>query len=197
MEGQIVSIFGNMVIAESHGRVVKNSVGYCHRSDGARLLCEVIRVRGNMADLQVFEETRGLRVGDAVRFQEEMLSATLGPGLLGKVYDGLQKPLPEFAQEAGYFLEPGTLVAPLDVARKWKWTPVAEPGKAVFPGDTLGMVPESIFDHPIMVPFSWAGELTVESVAPPGDYTVERTIATLTDSDGQSRDVSMQPCRSS
>ena len=134
-----------MVIAETDGQIFKNSVGYCNRSDGARLLCEVIRVRGKMADLQVFEETRGLRVGDEVDFQEEMLSVMLGPGLLGQVYDGLQRPLIQMAEKAGYFLEPGTSVYPLDMVRKWKWSPVVKKGDTVFRGDSLGVVPESIF----------------------------------------------------
>ncbi|MDP7288722.1 MAG: V-type ATP synthase subunit A, partial [Phycisphaerae bacterium] len=97
-----------MVIAETGGTVVQNSVGYCCRNDGAKLLSEVIRIRGRMADLQVFEATRGLQIGDEVEFHEEMLSVTLGPGLLGNIYDGLQNPLMELAEECGFFLQPGT-----------------------------------------------------------------------------------------
>ena len=192
MKGQIVSVFGNMVIAEISGQVVKNSVGYCNRVDGAKLLCEVIRVRDKMADLQVFEETRGLRVGDEVDFHEEMLSVTLGPGLLGQVYDGLQRPLVQFAEKAGYFLRPGTSVDPLDTERKWKWTPVVQKGDMVRRGETLGVVPESIFDHPVMVPFNWSDDLRVESIAAAGDYTIEEKIAILTDADGRKKKVSMQ-----
>ena len=192
VKGQIVSVFGNMVIAETKGRIVKNSVGFCHRFDGAKLLCEVIRVRDHLADLQVFEETRGLRIGDEVNFQEEMLSAKLGPGLLGQVYDGLQNPLPQLAEKAGYFLKPGSSVAPLDTQRKWEWVPKAAPGEIVFAGDPLGKVPESIFEHPIMVPFRWSGEFKVESVAKAGNYTIEEDIATLIDPEGQKRTVRMQ-----
>ena len=191
MKGQIVSVFGNMVIAETSGPVVKNSVGYCNRIDGARLLCEVIRVRGKMADLQVFEETRGLRVGDEVDFHEEMLSVTLGPGLLGQIYDGLQRPLAQFAEKAGYFLKPGISVSALDVERKWEWTPSAKEGDIVFPGDSLGFVPESIFEHPVMAPFRWPGELRVESIAEAGEYTIEEKIATLTDAEGRKKEVTM------
>ena len=97
MKGKILAVFGNMVVAETTDKVVQNSIGYCCRHDGARLLSEVIRVRGTHADLQVFEETRGLRVGDEVEFREEMLSVVLGPGLLGRIFDGLQNPLPELA----------------------------------------------------------------------------------------------------
>ena len=185
MKGQIIAVSGNMVIAEAHGRIVKNSVGYCNRLDGARLLCEVIRIRGNLADLQVFEETRGLRVGDTVDFAETMLSVTLGPGLLGQIYDGLQKPLPQLVQKTGYFLDAGTAVPALDARRKWAWTPAVAPGEAVFAGTPLGSVPESIFDHAIMVPFSLNGEFTVETVAREGEYTIDERIATLIDPDGQ------------
>ena len=181
-----------MVIAETEGHIVKNSIGHCHRSDGAKLLCEVIRVRDNLADLQVFEETRGLRVGDEVDLQEEMLSATLGPGLIGQIYDGLQKPLLQFAEKAGYFLEPGTTVPALDTKRKWVWTPTVDHGDAVFAGDVLGSVPENIFEHPIMVPFGWAGEFNVESMAKAGEYTIEEKVAVLTDHEGRERTVTMQ-----
>ena len=137
VKGQIVSVFGNMVIAETNGRIVKNSVGYCHRFDGAKLLCEVIRVRGHLADLQVFEETRGLRVGDDVDFKEEMLSANLGPGLLGQIYDGLQNPLPQLAEKAGYFLKPGISVSPLDTMRKYKKGVLAEFNEFISKGSIL------------------------------------------------------------
>lgn len=181
-----------MVIAETPGHVVKNSVGFCHRRDGASLLCEVIRIRGNRADLQVFEETRGLRVGDPVEFRSEMLSATLGPGLLGQVYDGLQKPLPQLAEKTGYFLEPGSDMPALDATRKWEWTPRVQSGDWVSAGDTLGEVPESIFDHPIMVPFQWVGEFVVEEVKPGGSYTIEDPIAVLRDEQGAEHEVLMQ-----
>ncbi len=134
MTGRIVAVYGNMVIAETSGRVIQNSVAYCCRDDGARLLSEVIRIRGRLADLQVFEETRGLKVGNAVDFKEDMLSVDLGPGLLGQIYDGLQNPLPNLAQEAGYFLKPGVYIRALDSDRKWDFTPLAKPGQTVTAG---------------------------------------------------------------
>ena len=121
MKGRIKAVFGNMVVAETSDNIVKNAVGYCVRSDGVKLLCEIIRVRGNSADLQIFEETRGLRVGDEVIFEEEMLSAYLGPGLLGQIYDGLQNPLPQLAEKVGFFLEPGNYIHALDTERTWDW----------------------------------------------------------------------------
>jgi len=190
--GRILAVFGNMVIAETRGRVVQNSVGYCCRGDGARLLSEVIRVRGRFADLQVFEETRGLKVGDEVEFRDEMLSVVLGPGLLGQIYDGLQNPLPQLAEKLGFFLTPGNYIHGLDLERRWDFTPTVEVGQSVRAGDALGKVPEGIFDHQIMAPFGWDGTFKVESIVEAGSYTVETEIAVLSDSDGTGRPVTMQ-----
>ena len=192
MTGRIVSVFGNMVIAKIDGRVVQNSVGYCCRSDGAKLLSEVIRVRGHLADLQVFEETRGLRVGDLVEVEDAMLSVVLGPGLLGEVYDGLQNPLWKLAAEAGFFLKPGTYIHALSTERKWDFQPMVATGASVEAGSALGWVPEGIFQHQIMVPFSWQGRFTVKSVAPAGAYTIEHEVAVLAGDDGRPRPVTMQ-----
>jgi len=190
--GKIVAVHGNLVIAETDTRVVQNSVGYCVRQDGVRLLSEVVRVRGRLADLQVFEETRGLRVGDTVEFRSEMLSVVLGPGLLGQIYDGLQNPLPKLAEQVGFFLQPGTYIHGLLPDKKWTFTPEIGVGAKVERGDVLGSVPEGIFKHQIMVPFGWQGSFTVERVAAAGDYTIEDEIAVLKDEAGQSRSVKMQ-----
>ena len=190
--GRIVAVFGNMVTAELSHDVTQNSVAYCCREDGTRLLSEVIRIRGNMADLQVFEETRGLKVGDQVEFTTEMLSVVLGPGLLGQVCDGLQNPLHQVADKVGYFLEPGVYIHALDQAKQWDFTPVVEAGVTITAGEALGTVPESIFDHHVMVPFSLAGEWKVETIVPAGPHTVADEIATLTGDDGRSVSVTMQ-----
>jgi V/A-type H+-transporting ATPase subunit A len=181
-----------MVVAETDGRVVQNSTAYCCRTDGARLLSETIRVRGKLADLQVFEETRGLRVGDAVDFQDEMLSIYLGPGLLGSIYDGLQNPLPELAESVGYFLQPGHYIHGLDTEKLWAFTPTAKVGDTVSAGDTLGTVPEGLFTHQIMAPFNLDGSAEVVSLADAGEMTVEQTVATLKAADGSEIEVTMQ-----
>jgi len=180
-----------MVIAETSGRVVQNSVGYCCRSDGARLLSEVIRVRGRLADLQVFEETRGLKIGDVVEFREEMLSVTLGPGLLGQVYDGLQNPLYRLAEQEGFFLKPGVYIAALPAEKTWTFTPKVQAGATVGAADTLGTVPEGIFEHQIMAPFNAGRGLKVARIADPGDYSIEEEIAVLTDEAGSRHSVTM------
>lgn len=192
VSARIVAVFGNLVIAEVDGRVVQNSLAYCVRSDGVRLMSEVIRVRGRVADLQVFEETRGLRVGDPVELRDEMLSVVLGPGLLGRIYDGLQNPLPELAEQVGFFLQPGYYIHGLSLEQEWDFTPVAQPGEVVRPGATLGTVPEGEFTHRIMVPLAWRGEYTVDKVSAAGQFTVEQGIATLTGPDGQEHSITMQ-----
>ena len=191
MNGRIVAVFGNMVVAETTGRVTQNAVGYCTRSDGARLLSEVIRIRGRLADLQVFEETRGLRVGDVVEFHDQMLSASLGPGLLGQVYDGLQNPLHQLAEQTGFFLKPGVYIDALSADRKWTFTPTVKAGATVRAADTLGTVPEGIFAHHIMVPFTTEGDWKVARIAAAGDYTIHDEIAVLKDASGAERPVTM------
>jgi V/A-type H+-transporting ATPase subunit A len=181
-----------MVTVESDGRVVQNSVGHCCRQDGARLVSEVIRIRGRLADLQVFEETRGLRVGDAVELRDQMLSVTLGPGLLGQIYDGLQNPLPELAATAGYFLKPGLYLPALPTDRQWPFTPAARVGDVVQAGDTLGKVPEGLFEHRLMVPFGWEGTWKVARMAEAGARTAEKEIAVLANDSGEERPVTMQ-----
>jgi V/A-type H+-transporting ATPase subunit A len=173
-----------MVVAQAHEDVVQNSVGYCCRSDGAKLLSEIIRIRGRCVDLQVFEETRGLKIGDVVEFHEEMLSVDLGPGLLGQIYDGLQNPLPQLAEAEGFFLKPGKYIHGLDLKKKWDFTPTVKPGDIVRAGQMLGHCPEGLFKHQIMVPFGLDGDHTVKDVAQAGAYTVDKQIATLTNSNG-------------
>jgi len=188
--GRIVTVYGNMVTAEVEGTVRQNAVAYCQRSDGVRLMSEIIRIRGKLADMQVFELTRGLKVGDPVEITEELLSLELGPGLIGMVYDGLQNPLPEMAAQVGKFLEPGHYLKALDRKRDWDFTPLAAPGTVVTAAENLGKVKENIFDHFIMAPFTLNGEWKVKSIAPAGKYKVDKEIAVL-EKDGQTVSVNM------
>ncbi len=192
MNGRIVAVFGNMVVAYTDGDVVQNSVGYCCREDGAKLLSEIIRVRGQQVDLQVFEETRGLKIGDIVEFETEMLSVVLGPGLLGQIYDGLQNPLPRLAESEGFFLKPGKYIHGLDLEKTWSFTPTAEVGATITSGETLGTCPEGIFTHKIMAPFTLRDEYKLKDIVAAGDYSVDTEIATLTGPDGKDIKVTMQ-----
>lgn len=188
--GRIVTVYGNMVTAEFEGSIRQNAVTYCQRSDGVRLMAEIIRIRGQQADMQVFELTRGLKVGDLVEITEELLSLELGPGLIGMVYDGLQNLLPELAAKIGKFLEPGHYLDALDRSRKWEFTPVASEGDMVEAADNLGKVQENIFDHYIMAPFTLNGEWKIKKLASAGEYTVDQEIAVL-EKDGETLSVNM------
>ena len=181
--GKITGVNGNLISVAFDGAVALNEIGYAKLGD-TRLMCEIVRIRGDVADMQVFEDTAGLGAGCEVEFTGELLSVELGPGLLKQVFDGLQNPLPGLAEKYGFFLQRGKTVAALPRGAKWAFTPVAKPGDSVLAGDTLGTVPEGVFTHRIMVPFGLKGRWTVKSVAPAGDYTVEDEIATLADASG-------------
>ena len=187
---KVTGVNGNMVSVEFAGAVMQNEVAYVLPADGSRLKSEVIRVRGREADLQVFESTTGVKVGDPVEFTSQLLSVELGPGLLTQVYDGLQNPLPELAKQAGYFLKKGLYVYPLDREKKWFYTPVAKIGERLKAGDTVGTVPEGIFKHRIMVPFAWSGEWTIIKTIEPGDYTIDTVVAEASDG-SQTRKITM------
>ena len=182
-KGTVVAVNGNMISVRFEGIVALNEVGFVHVGD-KKLKSEVIRVRGNVAQLQVFEITRGIGIGDEVSFMGDLLTVELGPGLLGQVYDGLQNPLPELASQAGYFLERGIYLAPLDESRQWAFTPTAKPGDRVVRGDQIGTVPEGTFTHRIMVPFGLYGNYVVKSIKPAGSYSIKERVAELEDAQG-------------
>ena len=185
--GKVTGIVSNLVTVAVDGPVAENELCYITLG-GSRLLAEVIKVNGDKASVQVFESTRGLKNGDSVEFLGKMLEVTLGPGLLSGIYDGLQNNLTTME---GVFLKRGEYTEPLDHAASWEFTPIAKPGDKVVAADWLGEVKEGWLPHKIMVPFSFAGEYTVKEVAPAGTYTIDKTIAVLTNSDGEDVPVTM------
>lgn len=189
--GKIVGVNGNLIRVAFDGAVAQNEVGFAKLSSGVELKCEVIRIRGDYAELQVFEDTSGLKAGDEVHFTGELLSVELGPGLLTQVFDGLQNPLPNLAEECGFFLQRGKYLPALPRDIKWAFSPVAKVGDKVSGGDTLGTVPEGIFKHRIMVPFKIRSQMTVESIVPAGEHVIEDVIATLKDENGKTFEVKM------
>ena len=189
-KGKVAGVNGNMITVDVSDRIAMNEVGYVI-SSGKRLKSEVIRINGTTAQMQIYEISGGIKVGDDVEFSGEMLAAELGPGLLGQIYDGLQNPLPELAEKTGFFLAPGVYLDALDRTKKWAFTPAVRTGETVEAGDTLGTVPEGAFTHRIMVPFSMRGRYTVESVAGEGEYTVTDKIACIKDSKGGKYDLTM------
>ena len=189
-KGKVVGVNGNMVSVEFDGNVSMNEVAYV-KVDDVSLKSEVIRIRGNVAQLQVYEMTKGIKAGDTVEFTGDLLSAELGPGLLGQVYDGLQNPLPLLAEKAGWFLERGVYVNPLDKEKKWDFTPTAKPGDVLKAGEYVGSVPEGAFTHKIFVPFYLLGSYTVKSIVPAGSYTLKDKIAVLTDEKGNDVEIGL------
>lgn len=187
--GRVLGVNGNMVNVEFEGVIAKNEVGYIHQGD-IRLKGEVIRINGNVAALQVFEMTGGIVVGDEVEFTSEMLSVELGPGLLTQIYDGLQNPLPELAQQCGFFLQRGVYLQALPNI-DWEFTPTVKVGDVVKAGDTIGTVPEGLFTHQIMVPFDFIGSFTVTMVKKAGSYKTRDHIYTLEDSKKKKFELSM------
>ena len=155
-KGKVVSVNGNLVSVRFEGTVSMNEICFVI-VDGTRLKSEVIRVRGDVAQIQVYEMTNGIKYGDEVEFTGEMLSAQLGPGLLGQIYDGLQNPLPVLAEQAGWFLERGVYADGLNVEKKWEFTPTAQIGDTLRAGEYIGTVPEGPFTHKIFVPFNLLG----------------------------------------
>ncbi len=179
-----------MITAEFGTRVIQNEIGYAALGD-TKLKAEVIRVRGTRADLQVFEDTRGLRIGDSVHFTGRLLSVTLGPGLLGKVFDGLQNPLTELAEKTGYFLRRGVYLPAIDGKALWDFVPSARKGDILRAGDRIGSVREGIFEHRIMLPFSFPGTWQVADISPAGRYAASDTVARVSDEDARLESVSM------
>ena len=151
-------------------------------------MSEVIKVIGKNAFVQVFESTRGMRVGDEAEFQGHMLEVTLGPGMLSRDYDGLQNDLDKME---GVFLRRGQYTFALDNDKKWSFKPIAKAGDTVGAGDWIGEVDENNQPHKIMVPFAFKGSYTVKSVAEAGSYTINDTMAVLTDENGADVKVTM------
>ena len=188
--GIVTGVNGNLITAEFDGSVKKNEVCYVIVGD-ERLKGEVIRITNGVASMQVYEMTNGVKVGDRVELSGELLSVDLGPGLLGQVYDGLQNPLPELADQCGFFLKRGVYLDPIP-DKAWEFTPVAKVGDSVQAGDTLGTVPEGLFTHQIMVPFGLKGEgWVVKSIKPKGSYPVRDTVAVLENRLGETKELSM------
>lgn len=190
LSGKVTGVNGNMLSVAFGEKVTQNEVAYVITSSGERLKSEVIRVRGREADLQVFENTVGVKVGDNVEFSSELLSVELGPGLLTQVYDGLQNPLVELAKQAGYFLKRGLYVYPLDREKKWHFTASSKVGDTLKSGEEVGTVPEGIFAHRIMLPFAWKGVWEISWLIEEGDYTIDTVVAKARQGDVE-RDITM------
>jgi V-type ATPase len=187
-KGIVKGVVGNLVTIEADGPVAQNEICYITVA-GVPLMSEVIKVNGKNAYAQVFESTRGMRIGDPVTFEGHMLEVTLGPGMLSKNYDGLQNDLDKMD---GVFLSRGSYTYALDEERRWDFKPLASEGERVTAGDYLGEVTENFQPIKIMVPFTFDGLYTLKSIRPEGAYTVREEIAVLVDDEGKEHAVTME-----
>jgi len=190
IKGYVTGVNGNMVSVKVEGSITKNEVGFIYVGN-TTLKGEVIRVNGDIASMQIYEMTNGIKVGDVAEFTGEMMSVQLGPGLLTQVFDGLQNPLPDLAEKCGFFLQRGVYLDPIP-NRDWDFTPCVKEGDKVRPGDAVGSVPEGLFEHKIMVPFGLKDtQWTVKKIVAAGKYNVRSTVAVIEDEKGNSKDLTM------
>ena len=186
-KGTVSGVIANMVTLTVDGPVAQNEICYI-LTGGDRLMAEVIKVVGSNVYVQVFESTRGLKVGAEAEFTGHMLEVTLGPGMLSKNYDGLQNDLDKMD---GVFLKRGQYTYPLDKERVWHFVPLVKVGDEVGPSAWLGQGDENFQPLKIMVPFQLTGTYKVKSIVPEGDYTIEDTVVVLTDREGKDIPVNM------
>ena len=185
--GTVTGIIANLVIVEADGPVSQNEICFINLA-GVRLMAEVIKILGTKAYTQVFESTRGLKVGESVEFMGHMLEVTLGPGILSRNFDGLQNNLDTME---GTFLRRGEYTDAFDFDKAWEFTPFAKPGDVVVAGDWLAEVKENWIGHKIMVPFKLDGKFTVKSINAAGTYKASDTIAIITSEKGDEVKVTM------
>jgi V/A-type H+-transporting ATPase subunit A len=186
-KGTVCGVISNMVTLTVDGPVAQNEICYIS-TGGDRLMAEVIKVVGVNAYVQVFESTRGLKVGSEAEFTGHMLEVTLGPGMLSKNYDGLQNDLDKMD---GVFLKRGQYTFPLDKDKKWHFSPLVKIGDKVEAAAWLGQVDENFQPLKIMVPFTLKGIYTVKSIASEGEYGIYDVIVVLVGEDGNEVEVNM------
>ena len=186
-KGVVKGIVSNLVTVEVDGPVSQNEICFI-TVGGTRLMSEVIKIIGAKVFVQVFESTRGMKVGNVAEFAGHMLEVTLGPGLLSKNFDGLQNDLDKMD---GVFLQRGTYTYPLEEDKLWEYKPLAQVGDLVEAGDWLGEVDENYQPHKIMVPFVFEGQYKVVSLKPAGKYRADEEIAVLEDKNGEKHSVTM------
>ncbi len=190
IKGKVVNAFGNLLQVQFEGDIRQGEVAMVEL-DGMQLKSEVIEIAGDLAKIQVFEDTKGIEYHTPVHFTGELLEAELGPGLLMSILDGLQNPLEEVANAAGLFLPRGIYLPPIDRSRRWDYEPMAKVGQMVERGDALGTTLEGRFHHYIMVPFKLFGTYKLTWVISPGSYTVDTVVAKAKDESGKEFEFTM------
>ncbi len=186
-KGTVSGVVANMVTLKVDGPVAQGEICYIE-TGGDRLMSEVIKVLGSDVYVQVFESTRGLKVGAVAEFTGHMLEVKLAPGMLSKNFDGLQNDLNKMD---GVFLKRGQYTDPLDEDRVWDFNPIVKVGDEVQASDWLGEVTENSQPLKIMAPFQMEGKAKVKSVVGKGQYKITDVIAVLTDEQGNDVEVNM------
>ena len=175
MQGSIIKVSGPLIVAANMTDVKMYDVV---KVGEQQLIGEVIELRGDKASVQVYEETSGLGVGDKVVSTGSPLSVELAPGLIGSIFDGIQRPLDKIVEQYGDRITRGIKISSIDREKKWRFNAIKKPGDKVIAGDVLGTVKETeIVEHKILVPYGVEG--TVKSIES-GDFTVEQTVAVIT-----------------
>lgn len=186
-KGTVSGVVSNMVTLKVDGPVKQGEICYIS-TGGDRLMAEVIKVVGADVYVQVFESTRGMKVGCEADFTGRMLEVQLAPGMLSRNYDGLQNDLDKME---GVFLHRGQYTDPIDRQREWEFIPLAKVGDEVRASDWLGEVEENFQKLKIMIPFQMSGTAKVKRIVERGNYRVDDTIAVLALENGETVDVNM------
>ncbi len=177
MEGKIIGISGSVVTVSGLEDPKMNNIVFI---GGNELVGEIVKIEGENAIIQVYEDTSGLRIGEKAVDSNEPLSVELGPGLIGSIFDGIQRPLDKILDKEGTFISSGVKVNSLDREKKWHFKPKVEEGKIVEPGEEIGEVKEtSLIKHKVLVPANKKG--VIKKIVEEGDYTIEENIAILED----------------
>lgn len=187
VKGKVQAVNGNVIVGNAEGPVLQNAIAMV-QLEGKGLMSEVIKIAGERIYMQCFENTRGLGVNDEIEYLPGMLEVTLGPGMLSRIYDGLQHDLEKLD---GIFLNRGDYAPALDDHAKWEFTPTVNEGDWLQAGDWLGYVIEQGFKHRIMLPFSWQDKWQVKSLTGKNTMTIHETVATLANAEGEERTLTM------
>ncbi len=185
-KAKIIKVSGPLVVASGcAGSKMYDVV----RVSEKKLIGEIVELKHDLAYIQVYEETAGIGPGEAVYLTGEPLSVELGPGLIGSIYDGIQRPLDVIRSQSGDFVPRGIDVAALDENKQWHFLPQVENGQKVIAGDILGIVEETaLIKHKIMVPHGLSGEV-IEIRA--GDFTVKETVAKIKTADKGIKEITL------
>jgi V/A-type H+-transporting ATPase subunit A len=188
--GTVERAFGNLLQVKFTGNLRQGEVAMVDLG-GLKLKAEVIEIAGNLAKIQVYEDTKGIEYNTPVEFTGDLLEAELGPGLLTSIFDGLQNPLERVANKSGLFLPRGVYINAIDRQKKWTYEPIAKIGEVVERGAFLGSTMEGRFHHYIMVPFNLYGKYKLTWMIGTGSYTVDTVVAKAKDDSGNEYEFTM------